>query len=278
MRSTTRFAPSPTGPLHLGHAHAALFAAARGTRFLLRIEDIDAGRCRPEYVAAIARDLGWLGLKWEQPMRQQARHLPEYAAVLHTLQRRGLVYRCACTRAAIAREVAASGAAPHAPDGGPRYPGTCRGRGLASGAWRLDMARAVADAGPLSAMEDGVRRACDPAAFGDVVLGRADAPVSYHLCATHDDAAQGVTLVTRGYDLRPATDLHRLLQALMGWTEPAYAHHALLTDAAGRRLSKRDGAASIASLREAGLTPGQVRAMALPAQTAAPTIRVLPTS
>ncbi len=274
----TRFAPSPTGLLHLGHAAAALFAwrAARdsGGRFLLRIEDIDPGRCRPEYADAIRHDLAWLGLHWDGPVRMQSRHLPDYAAALGRLHAMGLLYPCFCTRAATAREVADAGHAPHGPDGTPVYPGTCRGLSaaeradrLAAGAphaHRLDMAGATRRAGPLDWHESGEGRvACQPEAFGDVVLARKDVPASYHLCVTHDDALQGVTLVTRGADLRPATSVHRLLQALLGWPEPAYAHHPLLLDAAGRRLSKRDGAPSLRALREAGATPDETRTLAL---------------
>lgn len=281
----TRFAPSPTGHLHLGHAHSALLAwrLAReaGGRFLLRIEDIDPGRCRPDYAAAILEDLAWLGLDWDGAVRVQSQHLPEYRRALDALAARGLLYPCFCTRADIAREVAASAAAPHGPDG-PLYPGTCRrlsadectarlGRGEAH-ALRLDMAAALAAAGgPLSFEDGGTRIACDPARFGDAVLARKDVPASYHLCVTHDDAAQGVTLVTRGEDLRPATHLHRLLQRLMGWPEPRYAHHPLLTDAAGRRLAKRDRAATLREMRAAGLGPSEVRrraAMAAPAAQA----------
>ncbi|MBW8270622.1 tRNA glutamyl-Q(34) synthetase GluQRS [Caldovatus aquaticus] len=274
----TRFAPSPTGFLHLGHAHAALFGwrlarAAPGGRFLLRLEDIDPGRCRPEFAAAILEDLAWLGLDWDGEVRVQSAHLGEYRAALEALAGRGLLYPCFCTRAEIAREVAAAAHAPHGPDG-PLYPGTCRHLSAAERAariargepyaLRLDMARALAAApGPLSYAERGAGRVrCDPARFGDVVLARKDVPASYHLCVTHDDALQGVTLVTRGEDLRPATDLHRLLQALMGWPEPAYAHHRLLTDAEGRRLAKRDRAATLRALRAAGRTPAEVRAMA----------------
>lgn len=273
----TRFAPSPTGFLHLGHAHSALAgwrrARAAGGRFLLRLEDIDPGRCRPEFAAAILEDLAWLGLDWDGPVRVQSAQLADYAAVLAGLAARGLVYPCFCTRAEIAREVAASAAAPHGPDG-PLYPGTCRrlapavrAARIAAGephALRLDMARALAElAAPLCFEEDGEGRLrCDPARFGDAVLGRKDAPASYHLCVTHDDALQGVTLVTRGLDLQPATDLHRLLQALLGWPAPAYAHHPLLTDAAGRRLAKRDRAATLRDLRAAGRSPAEVRAMA----------------
>jgi glutamyl-Q tRNA(Asp) synthetase len=271
MSIVTRFAPSPTGYLHLGHAHAALTAhrAARaaGGRFLLRIEDIDPTRCRPHFAAAIEADLRWLGLLWDGDVRVQSAHLPEYRAALDALAARGLIYPCFCTRADIAREIGQSAAAPHAPDGSPVYPGLCRAlpdavraARLAAGephALRLDMARALREVpGTLTFTErDEGDILCDPAPFGDVVLARKDAPASYHLCVTHDDAAQGVTLVTRGLDLKPATHLHRLLQALMGWPAPTYAHHALLTDAHGKRLAKRDGAATLRSLREAGISP-----------------------
>ena len=274
---TTRFAPSPTGHLHLGHAHSALIAwrAAReaGGRFLLRIEDIDRTRCRPEFTAALMEDLAWLGLDWDDEPRLQSRHFPEYRAVLDQLSARGLLYPCFCTRAEIQREVTAIGAAPHGPEG-PPYPGTCRRLGaaeraarLAAGqayALRLDMAAALATLpGPLSYDEHGEGRLrCDPARFGDVVLARKDIPASYHLCVTHDDALQGVSLVTRGEDLKPATDLHRLLQALMGWPEPAYRHHPLLLGPDGRRLAKRDGAVALRVLRAAGHSAAAVRAMA----------------
>ncbi len=271
--TTTRFAPSPTGLLHLGHAHAALFAWERarkaGGRFLLRLEDIDPGRCRPEYAAAVQEDLLWLGLEWDGDVRVQSQHLPEYRAALGRLSAAGLLYPCFCTRA----DIAASAAAPHGPDGAPLYPGTCRllpaavvaGR-LAAGerhALRLDMEAARRRAGLLDWDEAGEGRLrCRPESFGDVVLARKDAPASYHLCVTHDDAAQGVTLVTRAADLRPATSLHRLLQALLGWPAPRYAHHPLLLDAGGRRLAKRDGAATLRALREGGASPEQVRLMA----------------
>ena len=274
MPLITRFAPSPTGYLHLGHAYAARFAwrhaRAAGGQFLLRLEDIDPGRCRPAYAASVLEDLAWLGLDWDGPVRVQSRHLPEYRAALDQLAARGLLYPCFCTRAEIAREVAASAGAPHGPDGAPLYPGTCRaipaalraGR-LARGdphALRLDMARACREAGPLTWREDGEGAVpCQPERFGDVVLARKDAPASYHLCVTHDDALQGVTLVTRGVDLRPATSLHRLLQVLFGWPEPGYAHHPLLHDAAGRRLSKRDGAPSLRDLRAQGWDPALLR-------------------
>lgn len=268
----TRFAPSPTGYLHLGHAAAALrawrHARASGGRFLLRIEDIDTTRARPDYEAAILEDLRWLGLDWDGPVRRQQAHLAEYQAVLDGLRARGLLYPCFCTRAEIAREVARSGQAPHGPEGA-RYPGTCAGLAsavaaarIAAGAphcWRLAMDRALAETGPLAYREAGRGEiACNPAAFGDVVLARRDCPGSYHLCVTHDDAVQGVTLVTRGEELRAATDVHRVLQALMGWPAPAHAHHPLLRDAAGEKLSKRHGAFTLRAMRAAGLAPEAV--------------------
>ncbi|MDB5370210.1 MAG: tRNA glutamyl-Q synthetase [Roseomonas sp.] len=276
--TVTRFAPSPTGRLHLGHAHSALLGwqAARqaGGRFLLRIEDIDPLRCRPAFTDAILEDLAWLGLDWDGEPRIQSRHLPEYRAALERLEGMGLLYPCFCTRAEIAREAAAIGHAPHGPDG-MLYPGTCRHRPpagratrIAAGepyALRLDMTAALARLPvPLDFEEEGRGRlSCDPARFGDVVLARKDTPASYHLCVTHDDALQGVTLVIRAEDLLPATDLHRLLQALLGWPAPRYRHHPLLLGADGKRLSKRDKAPTLAALREAGHSPAVVRAMAL---------------
>ncbi len=276
MSITTRFAPSPTGLLHLGHAASALTAWRRarqaGGRFLLRIEDIDPTRCRPEFADAILEDLAWLGLDWDGEVRVQSHHLPDYRAALDALAGRGLLYPCFCTRAAIAREIAAAPAAPHGPDG-PLYPGTCRALSaaeraarIAAGApyaLRMDMARAAAEAGTLRWHEEAAGWcAADPTRFGDVVLGRKEVPASYHLCVTHDDAAQGVNLVTRGADLQPATALHRLLQALFGWPAPRYAHHPLLTGPDGRRLAKRDGAASLRAMRAAGMRPEAVRALA----------------
>lgn len=277
----TRFAPSPTGYLHLGHVRSALqgwrVARQAGGRFLLRIEDIDPTRCRPEYRAAIEEDLRALGLGWDGPVRVQSGHLPEYRRILDILARRGLLYPCFCTRAEIAREIARSGAAPHPGETGPEgpvYPGTCRrldpaerARRLSAGephALRLDMAAALATLdGRLSYEEQGYGRVrCEPARFGDVVLARKDAPASYHLCVTHDDALQGVTLVTRGEDLRAATDIHRLLQALMGWPEPRYAHHPLLLGPDGKRLAKRDGAKPVRELLRDGLSPGEILALA----------------
>lgn len=271
-----RFAPSPTGHLHLGHAHSALFALgearASGGRFLLRIEDIDAARCRPEFTAAVIEDLAWLGLEWEEPVRRQSEHFADYRAALARLEALGLVYPCFCTRAEIAAEVAAAVAAPHGPDG-PLYPGTCRrlepgerAARLARGdnhALRLDVTKAVARAGPLVWRDRnrGEQRA-QPETLGDVVLARKDVPTSYHLAVTVDDDLQGMTLVTRGVDLFAATHMHRLLQALLGLAVPDYRHHRLLTGADGRRFAKRDRAPTLRALREAGYTPAAVRAMA----------------
>lgn len=263
----TRFAPSPTGFLHLGHAFSAFNAwrraRAAGGRFLLRLEDIDPGRCRPEFAEAIQEDLSWLGLDWDGPVRMQSANLADYQAALNALAGQGLLYPCFCTRADVAREVAASAAAPHGPDGAPLYPGTCRrlsssyrNERIAAGqpfALRLDMTAALRPGLYFSEENEG-QVTCHPEQFGDVVLSRKDAPASYHLCVTHDDALQGVTLVTRGEDLKPATHLHRLLQELMGWPAPAYAHHRLLLDATGRRLAKRDHAATLRALRRDGVT------------------------
>jgi glutamyl-Q tRNA(Asp) synthetase len=279
MPETTRFAPSPTGHLHLGHAHAALFAARAagpGGRFLLRIEDIDAIRCRPLFTAAILEDLAWLGLAWEEPVRVQSRHFADYRVALDRLEAMGLLYPCFCTRAAIRAEIARSAAAPHplaeGPDG-PPYPGTCRALDadaraalIAAGrpyALRLDMCRAAAHAGDLAWHDEarGEVRAT-PGLFGDVVLARKETPASYHLAVTLDDALQGVTLVTRGEDLFAATHVHRLLQALLGLPTPRYHHHALLRGPDGRRLAKRDGAATLRALRAAGRSPAEVRALA----------------
>jgi glutamyl-Q tRNA(Asp) synthetase len=272
----TRFAPSPTGYLHVGHAASALtgWRAAQdaGGRFLLRIEDIDTTRCRPEFERAIHEDLAWLGLTWEQPVRRQSEHIADYARVLERLDRRGVLYPCFCTRQEIAAEIAAAANAPHGPDG-PLYPGTCRAlsaeeraariaRGLPY-ALRLDAAAAARLAGPLTWEEAGRGTiAVEPAKLGDAVLARKEVATSYHLAVTVDDALQGVTLVTRGQDLFHATHLHRLLQELLGVATPRYRHHMLLTSADGRRLAKRDGALTIRALRAGGRTPPEVRAMA----------------
>ncbi|MCX2561052.1 tRNA glutamyl-Q(34) synthetase GluQRS [Acetobacter farinalis] len=303
----TRFAPSPTGFLHLGHVASALAGWVHkgpyGT-WLVRMEDIDPQRCRESYMTALLDDLEWLGLRSSRPVLRQSANMAAYRATLERLDQMGVLYPCFCTRSDIAREFAGMMSAPHtAPDGSLRYPGLCRhlsegarAAALAEGrphVLRLDMARALEVARALEGaqthtaasgagsgvtgwqpaepgtghgiwpltytdLERGIVR-CQPDLFGDVVLARRDVPASYHLCVTHDDAAQGITLVTRGEDLRAATDLHRLLQALMGWPTPAYLFHPLLCDAEGRRLSKRDGAKAVRSMRMAGLTPEDVR-------------------
>jgi len=266
-RLISRFAPSPTGPLHLGHAYSALLAhrcaRERGGAFLLRIEDIDPGRAREEHVDGIVEDLAWLGIDWDGPILRQSERLPLYQAALDRLKAIGLVYPCFCTRAEIGREIAASGSAPHGPDG-PVYPGTCRALGEAERgsrlhqphAWRLDTSRAIARVGPLrwTDSEAGEVEA-HPERFGDVVLARKDAPTSYHLAVTVDDAAQGITDIVRGRDLFAATDIHRLLQALLGLPMPNYRHHPLLAGPDGQRLAKRHGAPTLAGLRAAGADP-----------------------
>jgi len=269
----TRFAPSPTGRLHLGHGWSAILAhdlarAAPGSRFLLRIEDIDGTRSRAEHADAALDDLEWLGLEWDELSRQSER-LDLYAAALDRLRDRGLVYPCFCTRA----EVAEAAGAPHGP-AGPAYPGTCRrlspaARAARMGdphAWRLDMDAALAVAGPLR-WHDATAGwvAADPGPQGDVVLGRKDLAGSYHLSAALDDAQQGVTDVVRGRDLFDATHVHRLLQALMDWPTPRYHHHPLVLDAGGGRLAKRRGSAALADLRAAG-TDGRALADALRAR------------
>jgi glutamyl-Q tRNA(Asp) synthetase len=271
----TRFAPSPTGYLHLGHVRSALegWRAARQARgrFLLRLEDIDHTRCRASYAAAIVEDLAWLGLGWDGPIRRQSEHFPHYRVALARLEADGLIYPCFCTRREIQAEIARAGGAPQGETGTP-YPGTCRRlnaaeraerRGRAPDyALRLDIAAAMARTGPLWWIEDGRAVVAEPAASGDVVLARKEVPTSYHLAVTLDDALQGVTLVTRGADLFAATHIHRLLQALLGLPTPCYRHHKLLTDAEGRRLAKRDGALTVRAMRQAGMTPAEILATA----------------
>ncbi|WP_375285208.1 tRNA glutamyl-Q(34) synthetase GluQRS [Marinicauda pacifica] len=281
---TTRFAPSPTGLLHLGHAFSALtaFEAAReaGGRFLLRVEDIDVTRCTLEFEQAIFEDLAWLGLEWETPVRRQSAHFPEYQRVLHTLAARGLVYRCFKTRKEIAEEIAR---APHHPGEGPEgviYPGpesplsaAQEADRLARGdafAWRLSM-RACREAlgsrfDALTFIEEGEgpqgehgELPARPETLGDVILGRKDVGTSYHLACTHDDALQGVTHVVRGLDLFFATHVHRLLQALMDWPVPRYRHHRLLLDEDGQRFAKRDKSLTLQALRQSGETPQSIR-------------------
>ncbi|MET4682474.1 tRNA glutamyl-Q(34) synthetase GluQRS [Brevundimonas faecalis] len=269
----TRFAPSPTGRLHRGHAFSALTAwmAARaaGGRFVLRIEDIDPTRCRPEFEVGILEDLDWLGLGWEAPVRRQSDHLADYAAVVEALAARGLLYRCFRTRKEI---LDAIGDAPHGPVEAARpgpHPAEEEARLSAEGrafAWRLSLDRAREALGReawdgLSFFEEGQgpngetgRIRARPETAGDVVLARKDAGTAYHLAATHDDALQGISHVIRGQDLFEATHVQRLIQALMGWPEPVYRHHRLLTGPDGRRYAKRDRSVTLAELRESGMT------------------------
>ncbi len=259
----TRFAPSPNGLLHLGHAYAAIvahdLARERGGGFLVRIEDIDAARSRAELVPEILADLDWLGLSWDGPVVFQSARLASYAAAGERLKAMGLLYPCQCTRGEVLATAQTQG-----PDG-PVYPGICRHREVdpEGAAWRIDIARAIELAGPLEWMDElaGPQRA-DPAQFGDVVLLRKEAPASYHLAATLDDAADGITLVTRGADLFAASHVHRLLQALLGLPVPVWHHHALLVEADGRKLAKRRGSPALADLRRAG-EDGRVLAQAL---------------
>lgn len=257
MSIITRFAPSPTGYLHLGHAFSAWQAWRRADVFRLRLEDIDATRCRPEFAAAITEDLRWLGLDWDGEVRVQSAHMADYAAALARLS--PLLYPCFCTRADIAR----ASAAPHGAE--IIYPGTCLHLSAAERearmaekpyAWRLDVEAAKAQAGALRFFEDSegwVEAA--PERLGDVVLARKDIPASYHLCVVHDDALQGITHIIRGEDLREATHIHVLLQKLLGLPTPIYAHHRLLTGPDGKRLAKRDKALALREMRQAGTSP-----------------------
>ncbi len=279
-----RFAPSPNGLLHLGHAFSAMLdhALARGLggRFLLRLEDIDTTRCRPEFEAAIRDDLLWLGLDWDDTPRRQSEHFPAYARALERLKADGLVYPSRLGRGDIRARVAALEADgrrwPRDPDGAPHYPGTERDLDAAARAdllaadqpvvWRLDTRRALARVPPLSWRETGAgpagetgRLAADPAVWGDPVLARSEVPTSYHLSVVVDDALQGVTHVVRGRDLFHATGLHRLLQTLLDLPEPIYHHHRLVTDGAGRKLSKSAADTALAHLRDAGATPDDIR-------------------
>jgi glutamyl-Q tRNA(Asp) synthetase len=249
---TTRFAPSPNGPLHLGHAYSAIvardLARERGGEFLLRIEDIDGARSRPELAQGFRADLAWLGLTWREVARQSAR-LARYEQCAERLREKGLLYPCRCTRAEIAAAAETQG-----PEG-PVYPGTCRGRDVdpAGAAWRLDVAKAQALTGPLEwADEIAGPQQARPELLGDVVLMRKDAPASYHLAVTVDDADDGVTLVTRGRDLFAATHVHRLLQALLDLPVPRWHHHGLLVEMDGRKLAKRRGSPGLDQLRLAG--------------------------
>jgi glutamyl-Q tRNA(Asp) synthetase len=278
--TVSRFAPTPSGYLHIGHAYAALVAweVARsvGGRFLLRMEDIDRQRCRPEFEQGICDDLRWLGLHWEGPVVRQSDRMDLYDQALTQLDRLGVVYPCFCTRKRIRAEIAHAGQAPHGVAGEAVYPGICRSlevserrRRIRAGepfALRLDVARALEITGTLSwyDVRVGTVRA-KPELLGDVVLGRKDIPTSYHLAVTVDDARQGVTLVTRGEDLFSATHVHRLLQALLGLRTPRYYHHNLVADSNGLRLAKRNQAMTLRLLRQSGRTPDDVwRLLGLP--------------
>lgn len=257
MVTTTRFAPSPTGRLHLGHAYSAVLGRRLGTRWLLRIEDLDPGRVRLEFVDGIRHDLEWLGLQQDCEPIVQSERTHFYAEALERLKSRDLVYPCFCTRA----DIAASLAAPHG-DAGSFYPGTCRTlpddparRAAAPHSWRLDAGKAIETAGGLPGWteRDGRTFRSEPAQIGDAVLARKDAPSSYHLACVVDDAASGVTLVVRGEDLRTSTPVQRLLQRLLGLPEPIYLHHPLVTHEDGRRLAKRDLAPTLAEMRGSGV-------------------------
>jgi glutamyl-Q tRNA(Asp) synthetase len=279
MSLRTRFAPSPTGRLHLGHAASALFiwdwAAREGAEVLLRIEDIDPVRCKPEFTAEIFEDLHWLGLDWPQPVRRQSQHLSDYADVIETLAARGLVYRCFKSRSEISEDIA------RAPHGRPVYLGpeeplsedeeAHRLSGGEPFSWRLSIAAARdvlgTQARDLQFSEtgndpSGIAVPVDLEVMGDVILARKDTPTSYHLACTHDDALQGVTHVIRGTDLCESTHVHVLLQALMGWTVPVYLHHPLKTGPDGRRFAKRDKSQTLRALREGGMSAAEVRRLA----------------
>jgi glutamyl-Q tRNA(Asp) synthetase len=279
----TRFAPSPTGELHLGSAYSAWTgwhrAREAGGTFLVRVEDTDIRRCRREYETAILADLKWLGFDWDGEVRRQSEHFATYGKVLDQLDQRGLIYPCFCSRAEIEREVAASANAPHGPDG-PLYPGTCRHLSVqerrdrvAAGhehCLRLDSERAAGQAGPYHFVDESLGRIeGEPRLMGDFVIARKDTPTSYHLSVTVDDYLQGVTLVTRGIDVLPSTHVHGLLQKLLGYAAPQYAHHRLLTDATGRRFAKRDRDMTIRAMRESGMKPEEVIGRALAAAAAA---------
>ena len=271
--TVTRFAPSPTGRLHLGHAYSAALGRARGDAFRLRIEDLDQTRSRPEFVAGIHEDLAWLGIGWDGPVLVQSRRSGAYEAALEQLRRDGLAYACFCTRADIAQSLTA----PHG-DAATAYPGTCRHlpddperRASIPHSWRLNSARALDRTGlPGWTEDDGGRFRATAADIGDAILARKDAPAAYHLACVVDDAESGVTLVVRGADLRPSTPVQRLLQQLLGLPEPAYLHHRLVTHADGRRLAKRDLAPTLAAMRESGIDghalAGQLRTGILPGE------------
>ena len=257
MARVTRFAPSPTGPLHLGHAFAALTAAGRADRFLLRIEDIDQTRCRPDYEQAIYDDLHWLGLTWETPVLRQSTRSTAYQIALDRLTALGLTYHCTCTRA----DIRAALSAPQGP-AAPAYPGTCRTAQHSHGALRLNMAKATAPLPDLSFTESGQTLRFNPRQLADdIILHRANEGFAYHLAVVIDDAFQGITEVTRGADLQSVTPLHVTLQHLLGLPTPQYHHHRLILDDQGRRLAKRDDARALSKYRSEGATPADIRHM-----------------
>jgi glutamyl-Q tRNA(Asp) synthetase len=283
MTVVTRFAPSPTGELHLGSAYSAWTgwhrAREAGGTFLVRIEDIDIRRCKREFETAMLADLRWLGFEWDGEVRRQSEHFADYGKVLDQLDERRLIYPCFCSRADIEREIAASANAPHGPDG-PLYPGTCRHLSaaerrdrMAAGhehCLRLDAERAAAQAGPYHFIDETLGRVeGEPLLMGDFVIARKDTPTSYHLAVTVDDHLQGITLVTRGVDVLPSTHVHGLLQNLLGYETPRYAHHKLLTDASGRRFAKRDRDMTIRAMRDSAMAPDQVVERALAAAAVA---------
>ncbi|MCJ9428424.1 tRNA glutamyl-Q(34) synthetase GluQRS [Kordiimonas marina] len=276
----TRFAPSPTGRLHKGHAYSALLAYARAReengRFLLRIEDIDTVRCREDYIEGIYEDLAWLGLTWETPVRRQSEHFADYEAALDRLKAMGVIYPCFCTRKEIAAEIARAPSAPHGPDGA-LYPGTCRHRSaderealMASGkayAWRLDLAAALTHIGEPLTWKDELKGTvtAEPETLGDIVLARKDTPTSYHLSVVTDDALQGISHIIRGEDLFHATHIHVVLQRLLGLKTPIYHHHGLLLDEHGQRFAKRNLSVTLADMRMHGMTPEDLKAQLLSA-------------
>jgi len=274
MTHITRFAPSPTGLLHAGNAFSALicqqWAEQQHAKLLLRIEDIDFNRCREKYTDAIIEDMRWLGVNWYGDIRRQSEHLPAYRSALKRLHGMGVIYPCFCSRRQIQEEINRMGVAPHAEDATALYPGSCRKltaeqrrRRMSRQcyAWRLDVASALKYLGKRPSWEDGdgCRHAVKSVANGDVVIGRKDIGISYHLAVVVDDAVQGITHVIRGEDLRPFTALHCLLQALLDFPGPCYIHHAILRDAGGNRLAKRYGAPSLQALRNSGITPDALR-------------------
>ena len=268
MANVTRFAPSPTGPLHLGHAFAAITAAERGYRFLLRIEDIDEDRCKPHYESAIYDDLTWLGLTWEKPVMHQSRRLHPYGTALDWLAAMGLTYRCNCTKADIKAALSAPQEGVTPGPNSPVYPGRCRGKHRTEGVLRLNMARAIGQLGEVSFTETGTRPGLHhfdtdfmTREIGDVVLTRREIGTSYHLSVVVDDAAQGITEVTRGEDLFTATPIHVVLQRLLNLPTPTNHHHRLIRDDTGKRLAKRDDARALSRYRAEGATPQDIRRM-----------------